>query len=387
MTDIYYSPPAIERDRRAGDLLRIRPSFVPLLPRAGGAWQIVYLGTNSRGGVIPVSGIVILPETDTTTGHAGGSGSCGLLVFCPPFRGLGGRSVSQQLVLGDEPGAETDTAAIAAALEQGWVVAVPDGEGLGVDAGPHTFLASRAAGQIALDLARAAQGIPDLDTIESEVPVMPVTMWGYADGGRAVVAAGELHQRYAPELDLRGICAGAVVSDLAALGPATSDGIHAALGMAALVGLSRAYPHLALERVLTREGQQVAVEAGTLTSAELYERVRGPLAHWCRREDPWCDPVWQQVLAYEVLAHTATLAPLHLYHGHNDRVVPVRAGLRTLIAHRQRGTNVTWREYDAGHAETHALAVRDVLARLAENLTHTPHPGPGTDTPAPATHP
>ncbi|WP_067683797.1 lipase family protein [Nocardia miyunensis] len=374
MTD-FYDPPPIEPDRLPGDLLRMRPSFLPQLPTVGGAWQILYVSTNSRGGLIPASGIVILPDTDST--QLPGAG--GLLVYYPPFHGLGGACApSQRLPLGDTP----DTAPIAAALDQGWFVAVVDGEGLGVSGvGPHTFLASHAGGRVVLDLARAAQRIPDLDSLDGDLPVMPVTAWGYGDGGRAVAVAGELHQRYAPELDLRGVCAGAVASDLAALGPATEDGIHAALGMAALIGLSRAYPHVPLRRVLTDEGQNFANEAENCISTELFERVRLPLAHWCRREDPWADPVWRQVLSYETVAHTAPLVPLHLYHGHTDRIVPVQAGLRTLIAYRQRGAQLTWCEYDAGHAETAVLAISDVLARLAGTLTRAIHPDPVIDAP------
>lgn len=64
--------------------------------------------------------------------------------------------------------------------------------------------------------------------------------------------------------------------------------------------------------------------------------------------------------------------PLHLYHGSADAIVPVQAGRRTLIAYRQRGTQVSWREYDAGHSDTAAAATGDVLARLGEDIARRP---------------
>ena len=376
----FYTPPILTPGRLPGDLVRMRPTFVPQLAGAAGAWQILYVSTNSRGELITASGTVILPDPDTDSRPGGGS----LLVYCPVFHGLGGRAASQMLAVGEE----ADSVEISAALDQGWVVAVPDGEGLGVTGlGPHTFLAARAGGQIVLDMARAAQFVPELDPDTTSEPWMPVVAWGYADGGRAVAAAGEIAPRYAPELDLRGICAGAVASDLAALAPAIGSGPCPGLGLAALIGLSRAYPHLRLRHVLTEDGQRAVAEAETLTDIELFDRYPQPLAHWCVREDPWNDEMWRAVLAYECLAHTAPRVPLHLYHGHTDEIVPVRAGLRTLIAYRQRGATVSWHEYDSGHAGTALEAVTEVLNRLADNLKWLTSPGPVIDTSAPPVRP
>ncbi|WP_280262534.1 lipase family protein [Nocardia wallacei] len=381
----FYSAPILSPSSLPGDLIRMRPTFVPQLPRAAAAWQILYVSTNSRDELIPASGTVILPDTDTTdNATTPGPGGDALLVYYPAFHGLGGRAPSQMLAVGEE----SDNVEISAALAQGWVVAVADGEGLGVTGlGPHTFLAARAGGQIVLDLARAAQLVPDLDPGDFGVPSMPVVAWGYADGGRAVAAAGELHPRYAPELDLRGICAGAVASDLTALAPALSSGPFAALGLAALVGLSRAYPHQRLRHVLTEEGQHAAADAETLTEIELFDRYPQPLSHWCQRPDPWNDLMWRHVLEYERLVHAAPVVPMHLYHGHTDEIVPVRAGLRTLIAYRQRGAQVTWSQYDTGHTGTALAAITDVLDRLADYLVRVASPGPVIDAPASTVRP
>ncbi|MFX0578836.1 lipase family protein [Nocardia nepalensis] len=358
MNSEFYDAPNLDH-HGPGDLVRTRPVFVPQLTRAAGAWQIIYISTNSRSELIPASGIVLIPEAVPAPG------ATAILVYCPEFRGLGGPCAPSQLLA---IGAEPDTAGIEAALGRGWVVAVPDGEGLGVTAAePHTFLAARAGGRVVLDLARAVYRGANLD-----VPVAPVVAWGYADGGRAVAAAGELHPWYAPELDLRGIAAGAVASDLAALAPAYSQGEGAAVGLAGLIGLSRAYEHIPLRHVLTEDGVQAVAEAQHLTGTELLQRFPQPLAHWCRRTDPWNDPWWRRVLALETLAHTKPVMPLHLYHGSADAIVPVHAGRRTLIAYRQRGTEVSWREYDADHRDTADAATSDVLARLGEDITRRP---------------
>ncbi|MEU2043308.1 lipase family protein [Nocardia niwae] len=347
---------------RPGDLVRTRPVFVAQLSEARGAWQVVYATANARSEIIAASGIVLIPETIAAPG------ATAILVYCPEFRGLGGVCAPSQLLA---IGAEPDTTGIEAALARGWVVAIPDGQGLGAGTGPHTFLAARAAGaKPVLDLARAVSRASDLD-----LPVAPVVAWGYADGGRVAAVAGELQPWYAPEIDLRGVAAGAVFSDLAVLAPLVSRGTRtglAGLAFAGLIGLSHAYNQLPLRHVLNEDGLVAAAEARHLTVLELLQRFPEPLAHWCREPDPWNDHWWRRVLALESLAHVKYDVPLHLYHGELDQIVPARSGRKALIAYRQRGTKVDWREYDGDHRSTAHWAVSDVLARLTEDIANGP---------------
>ncbi|MGY2031373.1 lipase family protein [Nocardia gipuzkoensis] len=356
---------------RPGDLVRTRPVFVAQLSEARGAWQVVYATANARSETIAASGIVLIPETIAAPG------ATAILVYCPEFRGLGGVCAPSQLLA---IGAEPDTTGIEAALARGWVVAIPDGEGLGIiGGGPHTFLAARAGARSVLDLARAVYRGADLG-----IAVAPVVAWGYADGGRVAAVAGELQPWYAPEIDLRGVAAGAVASDLAVLAPLVSRGTRtglAGLAFAGLIGLARAYDHLPLRHVLNEDGLVAAAEARHLTVVELLERFPQPLAHWCREPDPWNDHWWRRVLALETLAHVKSGVPLHLYHGELDQIVPVRVGRKALIAYRQRGTRVDWREYDGDHRSTAHWAISDVLARLTEDIVNGPVSQP---IPAPA---
>ncbi|MBH0777695.1 lipase family protein [Nocardia bovistercoris] len=370
----FYTPPDLRR-YRLGDLIRTRPVFVSQLTGVEGAWQVLYVSSNTRSELVPASGIVLVPDKLARRGKAA------ILAYSPGFRGLGGVCAPSQLLA---IGAEPEIAGIEAALARGWLVAMPDGEGLAVSGtGPHTFLAARAGGRMILDMVRAVYRGADLD-----VPLAPVLAWGYGDGGRAVTAAAELQPWYAPEVDLRGVAAGAVVSDLAALAPAFSRGAGAGLGLAGLIGLARAYDQLPLRHILTVEGLRAMAVAATLTGEELARRFPEPLAHWCTRSDPWNDVWWRRVLSLETLAHTAPVVPVHLYHGGGDGLVPVHSGRRTLIAYRQRGTEVSWREYDAGHLATAGKASADVLVRLSRNLTdRPPNKANALPSPGPAPHP
>lgn len=355
----FYTPPALDGLHRPGDILRLRPA--PALSGADQAWQILYVSRDSCDQPIPVSATVITP--DASAPDLGGA----VLVYYPSFHGLGGPSASQLLAMGAEP----DGAQIRAALARGFVVAVADGEGLGVIGyGPHTFLAGRAGGQVMLDLARAATRVPALNAAES-----PVVFWGYGDGGRSAVWAGGLQLVCAPELDVRGIAAGAVVTDPGQALRSVNRGAWAGLGLAALIGLSHAHRHLPLRHIFTEESRRsLLAEAEASNRVRFCDTWRHPVGVWCEWPDVWNDPVWQHVFAHELLsASMVPAAPLHLYHGATDAIVPVEFGRRLARDFRSRGGRVGWREYDADHFRTARAAIGDVLDHLTEDLTRPHH--------------
>ncbi|WP_433664634.1 lipase family protein [Nocardia sp. CA-128927] len=358
--DLFFAAEPVEPNRQSGDLLRMRKTTTPQLDSVSDAWQVVYVSSNSYGELTPASGMVIAPDTAATPGA--------LLVYCPAFHGLGGVCApSQQLATGTESEADL----LARGLERGWTVAVPDGQGLGLTGmGPHTFLAGRAAGHTTLDIARAAQRIPDLD-----LDNVPIGLWGYADGGRAALWAGEIQPQYASELDLRGIAAGATVSDPGELIEDFDGGKWSALTLAGLIGLGRAYAHLPMLHVLTAEGHLVAEYAETLSATELLATYRRqPLARWCERPDPWNDPMWKYVLARERCGIDAPKVPVHLYHGSEDTLIPVTSGRRLFRDYRDHGVDLSWREYPVDNQQAAIDGAADAIARLTAYLQRAPSP-------------
>ncbi|WP_051194224.1 lipase family protein [Nocardia jiangxiensis] len=354
----FYAPPAVEAHHRPGDVLRLRPTPTPGLPYAGPAWQVLYCSRDTYGEPIVVSGTVIASAvTEDATAP--------VVVYAPSFHGLGGDCApSQRLAAGDEP----DVEQISAALARGWHVAVVDGEGLGVEGvGPHTFLAGRVAGQVMLDLGRAAARIPALNTAPA-----PLALWGYADGGRAAVWAGALHPAYAPELDLRGICAGAVVTDPGPILALADQGPWPMLALAGLIGLARAYQHLPLRHVFAEAARPLVAYAEEQSVEALCQRFGHRLATWCDRT-VWDDPMWRHVFTCERLDRTVVpIVPVHLYHGTTDAIVPVESGLELARDYQARGVPVSWIDYPADHFTTRTEAIEDVIAHLTGQLTTAP---------------
>ncbi|MEU7765063.1 lipase family protein [Nocardia sp. NPDC049190] len=358
--DHFYRSPALDFTPRPGDILRCRAVSAPRL-HSGPAWQLAYASRTAFSAPIPASGIVITPHT---TEFAGPSP---ILVYCTAFHGLGGRCAPSQLLAGE--GTEPEIGLIATALEHGWTVAVPDGHGLGMTGlGPHQFLAGRAAAHAVLDLARAVRALPELDS-----PQAPCAVWGYADGGRAAVWAAEQQPQYAPDLDLRGVAAGAVVADPGALITEIDGGPWSGLALAGLIGLNRAYAHLPVGHILTADGHRTAEQAQELDAAALLVTYRDqPLGCWCERSDPWNDPLWRYILANETCGRVAPQVPIHLYHGTEDALVPVAMGRGLFAGYRSLGIDASWREYSTSHNGAVADGAAEAVARLASYLLRRP---------------
>ena len=78
-------------------------------------------------------------------------------------------------------------------------------------------------------------------------PGSPVLIWGYSEGGRCAAWAAELQPTYAPELNVAGVAAGGVPSDLRAVARAIDAGPFSGLGLAVLIGVAHAYQDPALD--------------------------------------------------------------------------------------------------------------------------------------------
>ena len=115
-------------------------------------------------------------------------------------------------------------------------------------------------------------------------------IWGYSEGGRCAAWAAELHASYAPDLDLVGVAAGGVPSDLRAVAKAIDAGPFSGLGLAVLVGLAHAHADPALEQILSDSGRVAAAHAATLDVVGLIVEHPEPMRQHTVRDDPWDEP-------------------------------------------------------------------------------------------------
>lgn len=181
---------------KPGRLLREEPLPANLTPRqAASAKRILYTSTDVRwnSGIIPTSGMLYLPHGKAPAGGwplvVWSHGTVGVADSCAPSW------------TGPNP---RDRNYVARWLDEGFAVVAPDYQGLG-GPGPHTYVIWQAEGRSVLDAARAAlsarQGIANR-----------VIITGQSQGSGASLGAAQLAASYAPDLNVRGAIATALLA-------------------------------------------------------------------------------------------------------------------------------------------------------------------------------
>ena len=246
--DGFYSAPA-PINSTPGNVIRseVVSVIVPSLTavRDGiDARRVLYQSTGARGEPIAVSGTVMTPHS---AWH--GRGARPLVTYAVGTRGLADRCAPSHALTN---GTEIDSVAMGALLDRGFAVAVTDYEGVGAPGAP-TYLNRLSQGHTVLDVARAAQRLPNSGISRTG----PVAVYGYSQGGAGSAAAVELAPTYAPDLAMVGGVAGAIPSNLATLADRNEGRpFFGALGYI-FHGLVGAYPDLGkpLDDALNPQGR------------------------------------------------------------------------------------------------------------------------------------
>lgn len=363
--DPFYTPPDPLPDVEPGTVLRSRPVGVRalLFPVPVAAHQVLYRSTGARGEPNAVSGTVLVPRSPWA-----GSGPRPLVSYAIGTHGFGDQCApSYQLRLGIDP----EVFLMGQALARGWAVAVTDYEGLGTP-GPHTYTAGRSQGRAVLDAARSALALPEAGLAAAS----PVGIWGYSQGGQSAGWAGQLHPEYAPELDVRGVAPGGTPADLEAVLRFVDGGPGSGLALAAAVGLSATYPELPFQEILTAEGRRAAAAVPTQCVAETTSRYAfRTVGSFTTVPDPASLPEWQAVLAENRLGAVAPDAPVLLYHGTADELVPIGQADVLRGEWCGQGVDILWRPLPLnGHIAGAANGAPGVVAWLGDRFAGLPAP-------------
>ncbi|MBC2877329.1 MULTISPECIES: lipase family protein [Streptomyces] len=314
-----------------GDILTTTPTTfhpLPAQPTPTRAWHITYRSTTAKNTPNTVSGTVIVPRdgrpdrTRPLITYA--VGTVGLADKCAPSAGF-------------PRGTTVEANLIQLLTARGWAVAVTDYEGLGTP-GDHTYVVGRSAGHAVLDAARAALRLPEAGLS----PDAPVGIMGYSQGGQATSWAAELHDSYAPELNVKGTATGGVPADLLRTADFNNGGIGAGLILMAASGQNAAYPELRLDDYLNDRGRgylrflrENCVAANV--AAGLFKKISDVTVR-----NPLYEADWQRVLRSSNLGTHAPDHPVYLYHGTADELIPYDLGRRLRADWCGRGADVRW---------------------------------------------
>ena len=346
-----------------GDVVRTYPVLFDGADTYRGT-AVMYRSTTATGQPNVVTGTLYEPKEAWT-----GGGSRPVVGFGVGTQGQGDRCAPSQTL---PVGSNYEKGTILQLLAQGWAVAVTDYEKLGT-AGDHTYVVKDAEAHAVLDMVRAAQRVAE----SSVEPNSPVALWGYSQGGQAAAAAAEVEASYAPELDVRGLVAGGVPSDLNVMtehlnGP--GNAYFTILAFAAL-GLNSAYPELDLESYLTSEALDLVDSVRTGAGYCLFDGLpilAGRTIEDLTTTNPLATPQWQSRLAEQRLGSVAPAVPAFLFHGAVDQLVPYSLGTGLRDAWCGIGADVAFTGYPFDHFGGLVAGNGDGVTFLTARFAGTP---------------
>ncbi|MDQ0574171.1 lipase family protein [Agromyces albus] len=293
------------------------------------AWRVLYRSTDLDGNDIVVSGLVAAPDepsppggrTVVSWGHptTGAAERCGPSLSAEPLSTIAGL---EELV------------------RAGYVVVATDYAGMGAP-GPDSYLVGETEGRNVLDAARAAR---ELDIGASD----RVALWGYSQGGHAVLFAAQQAEPYAPELEVQAVAVAAPAIDLAALldtAVADPSGLRlAAYTLDSYASVYAASPSPELQTILTSDAAAAVPRLAELCAfdqdTELDELSRTLVGRFLAA-DPRSTEPWAGLIAENTPGTAEFDAPLFVAQGAADTLIRPELTQAFVDLQRGLGTDVT----------------------------------------------
>ena len=277
--DPFYLPP-VDLPATPGAVIKTEPTTISAtLPGADSTWpanrtRIMFTSRDVHDRPAAVTAMII-----EESGPWQGPGERPTVVIAPGTTGQGDRcAISLTTPSGLWAGANPDlyfsaNQEIVSAAKwhaRGARVVVTDYIGLGTP-GIHTYVNRVETGRAVLDAARAARDLAGGSS--------PLLLWGYSQGGGATAAAAELQPTYAPELDLRGVWAGAPVADLEQVLHVADGGLIGGVIGWTINGYVDRYPQLRpmLEAGISDKGRALLDASATKCIGDII--VKAPFTH------------------------------------------------------------------------------------------------------------
>lgn len=342
--DDFYTPPSPLPAGRPGDIIRNEPgSFSADVDKTARVQRIMYLSRDMRDEPIAVTGTVLTPNAPWQ-----GRDKRPIIAYAPGTHGLGDQCAPSRTLAGDE---EYEGEFVLGLLGKGWGVVVTDYQGLGPP-GLHTYANRKAEAHAVLDSIRAAQRLPAADLPQGG----PVAIGGYSQGGGAAAAAAELQDAYAPELELKGVYAGAPPANLKALARFLDDSYAIGFGLFAIASFNYSYPDRDILGIFNEEGRKVLKQVETecvvdalanhteLKTKDLIKDGR-PFGDYLDTEP------YDSVFREQQIGLIKPAVPVLVAHSSQDDIVPYEQGKAMAQGWCNLGATVQFKELDppSGH--------------------------------------
>lgn len=370
----FYVPPDPLPPGQPGDIIRQEPLDAPEGVRV---WRVLYRSTTFEGAPAAVSGLIAVPDRAPPPGGfpvvTMAHGTVGTARICAPslspFRT---RSVLPSFLSPDEEANTYFRLLIEPFTDAGYAVAATDYRGLGTP-GPSPYLIGEDEARNVLDAARAIRRAPDLTLSDQTL------IWGQSQGGHSAAFAGQIAGRYAPELRVLGIVLGAPAAELGLLAGRIAMLTDRSPLTALFVTIVRAWsgnlPGLDAATVLTSRGvkRMEVVDRACIADVLLAFSFRDAPAYI--RAEGISTPEWQQQLSVNTAGGSRMVAPVRVFQGTSDQVIPPEftdAFVERLCG---LGGSVAYQSYPGlGHIDAILPSMPDTIAWMADRLAGRPPP-------------
>jgi acetyl esterase/lipase len=272
----------------------------------GTLYRVMYVSRSEQGKPVAVTGQIIVPAGKAPAGGfpvvSWAHGTNGMADKCAPSL---------------KPGSELPAAN--QLLDKGWLVTATDYRGEGTP-GLHPYIAGADAARDTIDIVRAARGLRGANASTSYV------VWGHSQGGHTAMFTLKIAADYAPELDLKGVVAGAPPSQFKLIYTFLKTSKFKYYLLMAAGGLNAAYGNKAapLDQILTPKGLSLLPVLEKGCSDYIEKQLRNISLESVTKGDPFLVPAWQKIFSIddpESFA-TATSIPLLIIQGGNDEQIP-----------------------------------------------------------------
>lgn len=366
--DPFYSPPAsgVLSSVAPGTVLRAREVTAKayyLFPVKGQAWQLMYRTTDHRGQPVAMVGTVLVPTNAPATGRQ-------LMAYNVAYDALTLRCAPSYSFV---RGTALEQALIAGALKKGLVVMSPDYEGLG-----SFWTTGLISGQGVLDGIRAAQRFEQAGL----GPSTPTVITGYSGGSIASTWANELYQSYAPELNIKGVAAGGVPVDLGNVARKVDGTLFAGVYFGAVAALANAYPEVNPSALVNAKGAEMLVKAQDMCLGQFLTGAPDPLMAFAFQRmknlvkvpDLLEVPMVKQVIAANRLGQRKPGAPIHIYQGTVDELMPIKDVDALVQSYCDQGVKVSYKRTFNDHILLAVTGWSGALQYLSDRLADKPAP-------------
>lgn len=362
---------------KPGQLLRTEPMTAdsdPVEVPGGTAYRMLYTSARPDGSVVPVGGMVFVPNTPAP------DASRPVLAWAHPTLGEGAGcapSRSGNPLLDMQPW-------LTLALERGWVVVATDYAGVGTPGTPLYLVGQSEARDVMFAVEAARQFTPA--EAGTDVAVL-----GHSQGGHSALWTGLLGERIAPELDVVAVAAAAPAAELTPVFEYLWDGPQAWLLSPDVVeSWTTFYPDLS-DKILTPFARVFGPRAAQecLTSAAVQAQLLYALGLQYTVKDPLRRPGWAEVAQLQTPAPMSPSNPFLLVQSTSDETIPPDTNAQLQVNWCRAGSSVDalWLS-GVSHVNTAVTASPAIIDWLGDRFAGLPPDSacgtkPPVDAPAP----